>query len=471
MFFNAERRRMAANLAEKQAFMDVIDRTQAVIEFLPDGTILTANSNFLSALGYELHEIAGKHHSIFVEPAYVNSAAYASFWADLSAGKFFTDQFPRNTKTGAVVWIQATYAPVFDADGNVEKVIKLATDVTQRRSDTDDISNGLKELAKGNLAHQVKTSAIKDLTILGQSLNQAMEQLSSTIATVKSVSAAVTTTAREINGSSTELSKRTESQAATLEQTAAAIEELTRTVRSAAAGTKQVAEIVSNATTAAEGSSKVVQDAITAMDHIQESSDKISQIIAVIDNISFQTNLLALNAGVEAARAGEAGRGFAVVASEVRALAQRSTSAAGELKGLISESSGHVALGVELAGQAGVEFGAIIENVGTISTHVSEIAQGASAQAITLEEINQGVNQLDEVTQRNAAMVEETTAISLTLTNDAAELTRQVDVFKVATGDTAGNIVKIPTSQTASQNASQNTTDGRPLHRQASANR
>jgi len=467
MFFNAERRRMAANLAGKQAFMDVIDRTQAVIEFSPDGTILTANSNFLSALGYELHEIAGKHHSMFVDPAYANSTEYGDFWADLGAGKFFTDQFPRNTKTGAVIWIQATYAPVFDADGNVEKVIKLATDVTQRRSDTDDISNGLKELAKGNLAHQVKTSSIKDLTILGQSLNQAMKQLSSTIATVKSVSAAVTDTAREINGSSTELSKRTESQAATLEQTAAAIEELTETVRSAAAGAKQVAEIVSNATTAAKGSNKVVQDAITAMDHIQESSDKISQIIAVIDNISFQTNLLALNAGVEAARAGEAGRGFAVVASEVRALAQRSTSAAGEIKGLISESSGHVALGVELVGQAGVELGAIIENVGTISSHVSEIAQGASAQAITLEEINQGVNQLDEVTQRNAAMVEETTAVSLTLTNDAAELTRQVDVFKVATGDTAGNIVKIPTSQ----NAAQNTTDGRPLHRQASANR
>ena len=429
-------------LAEKRSFMDVIDRTQAVIEFKTDGTILKANDNFLSALGYDLDEIVGHHHSMFVDPEYVKTESYSAFWKDLAAGEFFTDQFPRVTKSGDEIWIQATYAPVLAADGTVDYVIKLATDVTQRRKDTEDIANGLAAMASGDLAHHVQVSSIEDLSVLGSSLNQAMKQLSQAMDTVKSVSVAVSSTAHEINGSTSDLSNRTETQAATLEQTAAALEELTATVRSAAEGAKQVEDIVANATAAAKGSNLVVQDAIVAMDQIQGSSDKISRIISVIDDISFQTNLLALNAGVEAARAGDAGRGFAVVASEVRALAQRSTEAAGEIKQLISESSNHVSQGVKLVGKAGVELNAIIENVGNISGHVSNIARGAQEQSITLEEINTGVSQLDAVTQQNAAMVEETTAASQILANDAANLAQQVDKFNTQ----AGNVVKMPSA-------------------------
>lgn len=440
--FTSKNREQAKELAEKRAFMDVIDRTQAVIEFKTDGTILKANENFLSALGYDLDEIVGQHHSMFVDPEYVKTESYRDFWKDLAAGKFFTDQFPRVTKSGDQIWIQATYAPVLAADGTVDYVIKLATDVTQRRKDTEDIASGLSEMASGNLARHVQISSIEDLSVLGRSLNQAMEQLSEAMDTVKSVSVAVSSTAQEINGSTTELSNRTETQAATLEQTAAALEELTATVRSAAEGAKQVEDIVAHATAAAEGSNQVVQDAIVAMDHIQGSSDKISRIISVIDDISFQTNLLALNAGVEAARAGEAGRGFAVVASEVRALAQRSTEAAGEIKQLISESSNHVNQGVELVGKAGVELNAIIENVGNISGHVSDIARGAQEQSITLEEINTGVGQLDAVTQQNAAMVEETTAASQILANDAANLAMQVEKFNTQ----AGNVAMLPST-------------------------
>ncbi|WP_417713548.1 methyl-accepting chemotaxis protein [Pseudophaeobacter arcticus] len=426
--------------------MEVIDRTQAVIEFKTDGTIMNANSNFLAALGYDLDEVVGRHHSIFIDPDYVKTKSYREFWKALAAGEFFTDQFPRITKTGDEIWIQATYAPVLAADGTVDYVIKLATDVTQRRKDTEDIANGLAEMANGNLAHHVEISKVEDLSVLGRSLNQAMTQLSEAMETVKSVSVAVSSTAQEINGSTSELSNRTETQAATLEQTAAALEELTATVRSAAEGAKQVEDIVATATAAAKGSNQVVQDAIVAMDNIRGSSDKISHIISVIDDISFQTNLLALNAGVEAARAGEAGRGFAVVASEVRALAQRSTEAAGEIKQLISESSGHVNKGVELVGKAGVELNSIISNVGNISGHVSDIARGAQEQSITLEEINTGVSQLDAVTQQNAAMVEETTAASQILANDAVNLAQQVERFNTQ----PGNIVTLPPAAAAS---------------------
>ncbi|MCD9148414.1 methyl-accepting chemotaxis protein [Pseudophaeobacter flagellatus] len=438
--FGSKRRDEARELAEKRAFMDVIDRTQAVIEFKTDGTILKANDNFLSALGYDLDEIVGKHHSMFLDPEYVKTESYRVFWKNLAAGEFFTDQFPRVTKSGEEIWIQATYAPVLAADGTVDYVIKLATDVTQRRKDTEDIASGLAEMASGNLAHHVEISSLEDLSVLGRSLNQAMKQLSEAMETVKTVSVAVSATAQEINGSTSELSNRTETQAATLEQTAAALEELTATVRSAAEGAKQVEDIVAAATAAAKGSNQVVQDAIVAMDNIRGSSDKISHIISVIDDISFQTNLLALNAGVEAARAGEAGRGFAVVASEVRALAQRSTEAAGEIKQLIAESSGHVNKGVELVGKAGVELNSIISNVSNISGHVSDIARGAQEQSITLEEINTGVSQLDAVTQQNAAMVEETTAASQILANDATNLAQQVDRFSTQ----PGNIVSLP---------------------------
>lgn len=439
--------RRSSGFAQEQALLDMINRTQAVIQFEPDGTILEANSNFLAAVGYELQEIVGKHHSMFVEPSYAKSPEYKSFWADLAAGKFFTDQYPRIRKTGEVIWIQATYAPVVDETGKPVRVVKLATDITARQRSISEIAEGLEVLSRGDLSHRVATSDLPDMAALTNAFNRAQETLSSALQTVAEVAQAVERTSGEISQSSSELSHRTETQAATLEQTAAAIEELTSTVRSAADGAREVEGIVSNARSAAEGSGEVVSSAVTAMSQIEESSGRISQIISVIDDIAFQTNLLALNAGVEAARAGEAGRGFAVVASEVRALAQRSSDAAGEIKQLITESSQYVGNGVQLVSQAGDELQKIIASVSTISGHVSQIATGAAEQSVTLVEINTGVSQLDQVTQHNAAMVEEATAASQTLSNDANELMRQMSRFQLSGG---GQVVALGRSATGS---------------------
>ncbi|MEY8832024.1 methyl-accepting chemotaxis protein [Phaeobacter italicus] len=321
----------------------------------------------------------------------------------------------------------------------VEAERQLAQEVQKKV--VERLNQGLAQLADGDLSRTIDEAFSEDYESLRQNFNNTVEKMVGIIDAVIESTDRIRASSEEISQSSGDLSSRTESQAATLEETAAAMEELTVSVRSAADGAREVEGIVSEAKDTAINSGEVVTRAVDAMSKIEQSSEKISQIISVIDDISFQTNLLALNAGVEAARAGEAGRGFAVVASEVRALAQRSSDAAQEIKQLITESTSHVGDGVDLVGRAGQELQQIIERVATISGHVSGIATGAQEQSTTLAEINTGVTQLDQVTQHNAAMVEESTAASQILRNDANELAQQVSVFR--TRKSAGNVVSM----------------------------
>ncbi|WP_254868546.1 methyl-accepting chemotaxis protein [Phaeobacter sp. HF9A] len=293
------------------------------------------------------------------------------------------------------------------------------------------IGEGLERLSQGDLSARIETPMSEGYEKLRQDFNATLDTLSATVREVVGAAGSIRNGAAEITQASDDLSRRTESQAATLEQTAAALEALTDSVKSAADGAKSVEVIVNEAQNEAEVSGQVVQNAVSAMTEIEDSARKISQIIGVIDDISFQTNLLALNAGVEAARAGEAGRGFAVVASEVRALAQRSSAAADEIKVLIGDSSKQVENGVELVGKAGGALTSIVNRVSHISQLVSEIAAGAGEQSTGLGEINSGMSQLDQVTQQNAAMVEEATAASHLLNSDADTLSRLVANFTV----------------------------------------
>ena len=302
------------------------------------------------------------------------------------------------------------------------------------------IGDGLERLSKGDLTVRINEEMSDGYVKLRDDFNQTLESLKTTVFEVVGSSESIRNGATEISQASDDLSRRTESQAATLEQTAAALEEMTASVKSAAEGARSVEVIVNEAKQQAEESGEVVQEAVSAMTEIEGSARNISQIISVIDDISFQTNLLALNAGVEAARAGDAGRGFAVVASEVRILAQRSSDAATEIKALINDSSKQVDRGVVLVGKAGDALNTIVERVGNISHLVSEMAVGSADQSTGLAEINIGVNQLDQVTQQNAAMVEEATAASHILNSDASKLSTLVAHFKIDdTGRSSAN--------------------------------
>ncbi|MBX5202400.1 PAS domain-containing methyl-accepting chemotaxis protein [Rhizobium sp. NZLR1] len=434
--------------AKKQAVEDsgkleAISRSQAVIEFTPKGEILTANENFCQAMGYSLAEITGKHHSIFCDPAYTRTEDYSSFWRRLANGEFIANEFVRFGKGGREIWIQAAYNPIVDADGKVYKVVKFATDVTQRMSAISLLAGALRQLSEGDLTRTVDTPFVPSMEQLRQDFNTAVRGLAETMKTIGENASAIAAGSSEIGGSADSFSKRTEQQAASIEETAAALEEITTTVNDSSRRADEAGRLVAVTKQGAEQSGVVVRNAVAAMDQIEQSSREITNIIGVIDDIAFQTNLLALNAGVEAARAGEAGKGFAVVAQEVRELAQRSAKAAKEIKALINTSSDLVKNGVGLVGQTGKALEQIVTQVGDINGNVVAIVEASKEQATGLKEINQAVNTLDQATQQNAAMVEESTAASHNLAKEAEMLRVLLARFRLP-GQT-----RTPTQQTA----------------------
>ncbi len=300
---------------------------------------------------------------------------------------------------------------------------------------------GLARLAAKDLTYRMSSDIPDAYRQLRTDFNTAIAQLEEAMAGVTGRTGAIHSGSREISTAADDLSRRTEQQAASLEQTAAALDEITATAKKAAAGAIHAREVVAAARIDAEKSGGVVSKAVVAMGDIAKSSQQISQIIGVIDEIAFQTNLLALNAGVEAARAGDAGRGFAVVAAEVRALAQRSAEAAREIKSLISTSSTQVGQGVALVAETGKSLERIMAQVSEINAVVGGIAAGAEEQSTGLEQVNIAINQMDQVTQQNAAMVEESTAASHSMSEETEQLASLIGQFRVGRPAPAGDAV------------------------------
>jgi methyl-accepting chemotaxis protein len=296
----------------------------------------------------------------------------------------------------------------------------------------DAIALGLSKLAAKDLAYRMPVNLAEAFRKVGTDFNSAIAQVADAMLQVAHSADAIRTGTEQISTASDDLSRRTEQQAASLEETAAALDQITATVKRSSDGANHARTVVNTANEDAKTSSAVVAQTVEAMDAIAKSSQQIGQIIGVIDEIAFQTNLLALNAGVEAARAGEAGRGFAVVAMEVRALAQRSAQAAREIKDLISTSSAQVDRGVQLVAETGKSLDRIMSKVGEISTVIIAIAGGAEEQASGLSEINTAINHMDQMTQQNAAMAEEATAASRSLSEESEKLSGLIGQFDLA---------------------------------------
>ncbi|WP_067218238.1 methyl-accepting chemotaxis protein [Marinomonas gallaica] len=437
-----EKKNESADFASQ---LEAISNAQAVISFDLDGKILTANSNFLSALGYSLDEVVGKHHSMFVDTEYRQSEEYRDFWRKLNNGEHFVGRFPRVRKDNYVIWIQANYSPIRDALGNIYKVVKYATDITaqveaeqQLQLAVEEVNDAIEAAVSNDLTKRVPLDG-KTGSLLGlcQGVNGLLMSMTDIIAQIKDASDAVYTGAREISNGNTDLSRRTEQQAANLEETASSMEQITSTVRQNSNNAKEATGLASNAETVAMEGGELIDQVVVTMASINESSQKISDIIGMIDGIAFQTNILALNAAVEAARAGEQGRGFAVVASEVRTLAQRSANAAKDIKGLISESGAKISTGNELVNKSGDTMKEIVSAIKKVSNIMSEISSASVEQSSGLDEIGKAVSQMDEMTQQNAALVEEAAAASESLLSQADQLASNMSQFII---DDSGSV-------------------------------
>ncbi|APG85073.1 methyl-accepting chemotaxis protein [Sinorhizobium americanum] len=294
----------------------------------------------------------------------------------------------------------------------------------------DALGRALNQLAEGNLAVSIREPFEEGLDTLRRDFNNTVERLSHVLGNVKENVVSIDANGRQMRSAADDLARRTERQAASLEQTSAALEEITVTVKTATDRAEEASRMVGETRVNAEESGRIVGEAISAMARIEGASNEIGKIINVIDEIAFQTNLLALNAGVEAARAGEAGKGFAVVAQEVRELAQRAAGAAKDIKALVTRSGTEVETGVKLVQATGDALGRIGANVVRINEHMSSIVQAAREQSTGLHEINTAVGQLDQMTQQNAAMVEQTNAASHTLAQDAEKLSDILSQFR-----------------------------------------
>ncbi|MDZ7875654.1 MAG: PAS domain-containing methyl-accepting chemotaxis protein [Rhizobium sp.] len=419
-----------------------INQSQAIIEFETDGSIVQANENFLKTMGYDADEVVGRHHRMFCDPGYSTSPDYLDFWSRLRRGEFITSTFVRYAKGGNKVWIQAAYTPVFSSRGEVYRVIKVATDITPRMIAVSKIGAAIKRLADGDLTVDISEKLDPVLEDTRLNFNMAARALERMMSSIMESTQTLTLNARVISDISNGIAANGETQAATVEETAAALEEITTTVRDTSARTTETTRLVGVTREDAEASGDVVRQATAAMGEIERSSSEIENIIGVIDEIAFQTNLLALNAGVEAARAGEAGKGFAVVAQEVRELAQRSASAAKDIKGLIAKASQAVRRGVAFVDKTGVALGSIVGQVQEIDSNVDAIATAAREQAIGINEINSSISSLDQTTQRNAATAEEANAAATTLAQEADALYRLISQFR--TSDSLGASPSMP---------------------------
>lgn len=425
---------------EISARLDAVSASMATIELSTDGYVLTANQNFCQTMGYALHEIVGKHHSHFVTERLKSSEEYQLFWQKLNRGEYDTGQYERVNKAGEVVWLQASYNPVFDLQCNVIKVVKFAMDVTAAVNQSHALGHAvdeIKHLVKAAKACDISqrltlASDVEEIISLYDGVNTLVENMSEVILHLEEAGDTIGAVAHSISEENGHLAERTDQQAEQIEDTADKMDKLAATIWQNAENAKTASDFATEATDVAVQGGDMVGDVINTMAIINQSSEKIQDIISVIDSIAFQTNILALNAAVEAARAGDQGKGFAVVAGEVRNLAQRSAEAAKEIKNLISDSVTKVQEGVRLVQDAGITMERAVTSVKRVTKIIGEITEASFEQGLSVAQLNNTVASMKVIGQQNTALVQSITHSVGQLLNESSAVTSRASQYQLA---------------------------------------
>lgn len=367
--------------ADYEGKIEAINRTQAVIEFLPDGTILSINENFAKTFGYSADEVIGEKHKMFCDESHAHSEEYADFWAGLRSGKTRSGLFQRVAKGGRPLWIQGNYNPILDPEGKPVKIVKFATDST----------------------HEIETS----------------RALQTDVATI---SASLESMSKEISEETEKVASNAQSLGATTEEMSSSVEELSASIDSIAQNSKFAEEQAITTQARAETGVQAIEQSIESMELINKSSEEIKDILMVISEIASQTNLLAFNAAIEAARAGDHGLGFSVVADEVRKLAERSSQATHNISKLINESTRRIDKGSEVSREAGEAFRSIVEGVVTTAKSISQITAAASEQQIAARDVAQAIDQVAVTAETSAGATTIIAGSTKNLADRASEL-------------------------------------------------
>ena len=443
--------KFATNITDKvadeldaKAQIAAINKVMAVIEFKPDGTIVNANDNFLKVMGYSLAEIKGKHHKMFAEEQYAKTQEYVEFWNALAQGETFSGTYCRLGKNDQKIWLEASYNPILDCQDNVVKVIKYATDIGSNPNALlldkviEDVSNTIAAIAEGNLAVKLANHLNPnqeslydgDIIKLSESVEGMLFKLKEVIKVASEAATMAKISAAEISNDAFSLNERVQQQVRELQHTSNTMDSMNSAVQQTSLNTQKANQVAEGVQSKANQGVQVMQQTIDAMSSIQESSEKVADIVALIDGIAFQTNLLALNAAVEAARAGEQGRGFAVVAGEVRSLAQKSAEAAKDIKSLIDETVSRVNQGSTMASESGQVLSSINESIVDVASMITQIADASQSQAQGINEVHNFIRDLESSSHENAKMVENTSTNAKKLNEQSELLNDDIVYFK-----------------------------------------